>query len=33
VRAHTGIRAPFAFPDGTSIDWVLTADGWRSRRR
>jgi hypothetical protein len=29
--AHTGLRAPFAFPDGTSVDWVLTPDGWRSR--
>ena len=31
--AHTGLRAPFAFPDGTVADWVLTPDGWRSRRR
>ena len=30
--AHTGLRAPFAFPDGTIADWVLTPDGWRSRR-
>jgi hypothetical protein len=29
--AHTGLRAPFAFPDGTVSDWVLTPDGWRSR--
>lgn len=29
--AHTGLRAPFAFPDGTTTDWVLTPDGWRSR--
>ena len=29
--AHTGARAPFAFPDGTTIDWVLTPDGWRAR--
>lgn len=29
--AHTGRRAPFTFPDGTSVDWVLTPDGWRSR--
>jgi hypothetical protein len=28
--AHTGLRAPFAFPDGTRTDWVLTPDGWRS---
>jgi len=33
ARAHTGIRAPFAFPDGTSVDWVLTSDGWCSRHR
>jgi hypothetical protein len=31
VVAHTGLRAPFRFPDGAVIDWVLTADGWRSR--
>jgi hypothetical protein len=31
VLAHTGIRAPFRFPDGTTADWVLTPDGWRSR--
>ena len=30
--AHTGLRAPFAFPDGTVTDWVLTPDGWRQRR-
>jgi hypothetical protein len=30
--AHTGVRAPFVFPDGTIADLVLTADGWRSRR-
>ena len=28
--AHTGIRAAFAFPDGTIADWVLTPDGWRA---
>ncbi len=28
--AHTGVRAPFAFPDGTVADWVLTPDGWRA---
>ena len=33
VVAHTGLRAPFAFPDGTTSDLVLTPDGWRSRRR
>ena len=27
--AHTGRRAPFAFPDGTVADWALTPDGWR----
>jgi hypothetical protein len=27
--AHTGLRAPFAFPDGTVADWVLSPDGWR----
>lgn len=31
ARAHVGLRAPFAFPDGTLTDWVLTGDGWRSR--
>lgn len=31
VRAHTGLRAPFAFPDGSIADWVLTPDGWRAR--
>jgi hypothetical protein len=31
ARAHTGLRAPFAFPDRTVADWVLTPDGWRSR--
>jgi hypothetical protein len=30
--AHTGLRAPFAFPDGTISNWVLTPDGWRERR-
>ena len=29
--AHTGARAPFAFPDGTVADWVLTPDGFRAR--
>jgi hypothetical protein len=32
VVAHTGLRAPFAYPDGTISDWVLTPDGWRRRR-
>jgi hypothetical protein len=30
--AHTGLRAPFAFPDQTVTDWVLTPDGWRAPR-
>jgi hypothetical protein len=29
--AHTGLRAPFAFPDGTVADWVLSPDGFRRR--
>lgn len=33
VVAHTGLRAPFAFPDGAVVDWVLTPRGWCSRRR
>jgi hypothetical protein len=33
VVAHTGLRAPFAFPDGAVTDWVLTPHGWRSRVR
>ena len=32
VVAHTGLRAPFAFPNGTVSDWVLTSAGWRTRR-
>lgn len=31
VVAHTNLRATFAFPDGASVDWVLTREGWRSR--
>jgi hypothetical protein len=31
VRAHTGVRAPFAFPDGTTSDLVLTPAGWARR--
>jgi hypothetical protein len=31
VVAHTGLRAPFAFPDGSASDWVLTPSGWASR--
>lgn len=33
VVVHTGLRAPFAFPDGTVSDWVLLPDGWRTRHR
>ncbi len=33
VVAHTGLRAPFAYPDATVTDWVLTPRGWRSRPR
>ena len=29
--AHTGLRAPFAFPDGSVADWVLTPGGWGDR--
>lgn len=29
--AHSGVRAPFRFPDATRADLVLTADGWRTR--
>ena len=29
--AHTGVRAPFAFPDGTRSDLVLTPRGWHRR--
>jgi hypothetical protein len=29
--AHVGLRAAFAFPDGTAADWVLTTEGWRGR--
>ena len=31
AAAHAGVRAPFAFPDGTSIDLVVTPSGWRRR--
>lgn len=30
AAAHTGLRAPFAFPDGTTLDPVLTPSGWRT---
>jgi len=33
VVAHTGLRAPFAFPVGDVADWVLTRAGWCSRPR
>jgi hypothetical protein len=29
--AHIGLRATFAFPDGSISDWVLTSGGWRAR--
>jgi len=29
--AHTGVRAPFRFPDGSISDLVLTPAGWRRR--
>jgi len=31
VRAHAGVRAPFAFPDGSVSDLVLTLEGWARR--
>lgn len=31
VRAHTRLRAAFAFPDGQRADWVVSPDGWRAR--
>lgn len=33
VVAHTGVRAPFAFPDGSIDDLVLTPSGWARRGR
>ncbi|NND74351.1 MAG: hypothetical protein HKN44_05040 [Ilumatobacter sp.] len=33
VVAHTGVRAPFTFPDGAATDLVLTPAGWRRRGR
>jgi hypothetical protein len=30
--AHRALRAVFAFPDGSRLDWVLAGDGWRRRR-
>lgn len=32
AAAHTGVRAPFAFPDGSTLDLVLTPTGWARRR-
>ena len=32
VVAHTGLRAPFAFPDGAVADWVVSPSGWARRR-
>lgn len=31
AAAHTGVRAPFSFPDGSMIDLVLTPAGWAQR--
>lgn len=31
VVAHTGLRAVFAFPDGSTVDWVLSPRGWHRR--
>ena len=31
ASAHTGLRAPFAFPNGTTIDLVVTPSGWGRR--
>ena len=31
ASAHTGLRAPFAFPNDTMIDLVVTPSGWRRR--
>lgn len=33
VAAHTGLRSPFAFPDGSTSDLVLTPSGWARRGR
>ena len=32
ASAHTGLRAPFAFPNDTAIDLVVTPSGWFRRR-
>ncbi|MEY2641956.1 MAG: hypothetical protein RLZZ368_603 [Actinomycetota bacterium] len=31
ARAHLGPRIPFAYPNGTSLDLVMTPDGWCRR--
>ncbi|MEM9040580.1 MAG: hypothetical protein AAGD33_11845 [Actinomycetota bacterium] len=31
ANAHLDARAPFRFPDGSVLDWVVTPDGWRNR--
>jgi len=31
ARAHAGLHAAFAFPDGTVADWALTPTGWHTR--
>jgi hypothetical protein len=31
ARAHTGVRAPFRFPDATVLDLVLDPSGWHRR--
>lgn len=31
VRAHRDLFAPFSFPDATTLEMVLTPDGWRRR--
>jgi hypothetical protein len=31
ARAHSGLRAVFAYPDRTVADLVLTSDGWHHR--
>ena len=31
VTAHTGVRSPFVFPDGSVSDLVLTPRGWAQR--
>lgn len=31
VRAHSGVRSPFVFPDGSVVDLVLIPGGWGLR--